>query len=477
MGTLFSRAEVTSAYLKMGIMGFAGSGKTFTATEAAIGLVQHMRGLKLAAAERPVFFLDTETGSDWVKPRFDAAGIELFTAKTRAFRDLMAAVNEAEKSSSLLLIDSISHFWMELCDAYMRQKKRTRLQFEDWAYLKREWRQFTDLFVNSGVHIVLCGRAGYEYDYFEDEAGKKQLEKTDIKMKAESEMGYEPSLLVLMERSTDLETMKAYRTATILKDRACAIDGKQFRNPKFENFMPHIAFLNLGGRQLGVDTTRNSDSMIPADQRDSGRVQRKIVLDEIESILVLHFPGQTANEKKTKVALLRKHFKASWTEMEEVMPLFDLRAGYDSLHQELEGEPSRYGAALSARAAPAAEPDSIPDFPTNPEKEAPNEHVGSTPQLLAEPRPTESVPVGADPFDIPPEFDRRKKVAKFDADAWIAQLNAAFNGCEDMIGLGQAVESTMTPRKTEASAEAWKRAEALMQEHVRRINQVAMEAG
>ena len=54
---------------------------------------------------------------------------------------------------------------------------------------------------------------GYEYDYFEDEAGKKQLEKTDIKMKAEGEMGYEPSLLVLMERHTVMETMKAYRTA------------------------------------------------------------------------------------------------------------------------------------------------------------------------------------------------------------------------------------------------------------------------
>ena len=93
----------------------------------------------------------------------------------------------------------------------MKAKKRTRLQFDDWGYLKGEWRKFTDLFINSNLHIILCGRAGYEYDYFEDEAGKKQLEKTDIKMKAEGEMGYEPSLLVLMERHTDLETMKAYR--------------------------------------------------------------------------------------------------------------------------------------------------------------------------------------------------------------------------------------------------------------------------
>ena len=55
--------------------------------------------------------------------------------------------------------------------------------------------------------------------------------------------------------------------------------------------------------------------------------------------------------------MIRKHFNASWTEIEEVMPLFDLRAGYDSLHRELEGVPSRYGAV----AAPVQD-DGIPDF-------------------------------------------------------------------------------------------------------------------
>ena len=43
--------------------------------------------------------------------------------------------------------------------------------------------KFTDLFINAPIHIILCGRAGYEYDYFEDqETGKKNLEKTGIKI-------------------------------------------------------------------------------------------------------------------------------------------------------------------------------------------------------------------------------------------------------------------------------------------------------
>jgi hypothetical protein len=346
---LFKRAEVTSAYLKMGIMGFAGSGKTYTATAVAIGLIQRMREMGVEQADRPMFFQDTETGSDWVKPQVELCGIDMHTAKTRAFADLLVAVKEAERNASILLVDSISHFWTEITESYMRQKKRSRLQFEDWGYLKGEWRKFTDLFINSNCHVIICGRAGYEYDYFQDEdTGKKNLEKTGIKMKAESEMGYEPSLLVLMEREMDMETTKVRRTATVLKDRSTMIDGKSFRNPTFESFLPHINFLNLGGKQLGVDTTRNSDHTISPDVRDNRRVQRRIVLDEIQSLIVLHYPGQAAADKKAKLELLRAHFNGSmWTEIEEVMPLEDLRDGYDALHRELEKAPSKYAMAIA----------------------------------------------------------------------------------------------------------------------------------
>src|SRR5262249_44004826 len=132
---LFKKAENSSSFLKLGMMGFAGSGKTYTATSIAIGLHQ------LAGLQKPIFFLDTETGSDWVKPRIEAAGIELVSAKTRAFRHRLEAVQEAEANGSVLLVDSLTHFWVELTDAYMRAKKRSRLQFEDWALLKSEWRR------------------------------------------------------------------------------------------------------------------------------------------------------------------------------------------------------------------------------------------------------------------------------------------------------------------------------------------------
>jgi hypothetical protein len=63
---IFKKAEQNAAFLKMGLLGFAGSGKTWTASLVAMGLVQLARKKGLAYADKPVVFLDTENGSDYV---------------------------------------------------------------------------------------------------------------------------------------------------------------------------------------------------------------------------------------------------------------------------------------------------------------------------------------------------------------------------------------------------------------------------
>src|SRR4051812_28685271 len=286
---LFKKAVSTSAYLKAGLMGFAGAGKTRTAAELAIGLVRYMRQRGLKEANRPIFFLDTETGSDYIKPRVEESGVELHSAKTRAFVDLKQAVREAETSASVLIIDSATHFWREFCESYQKKKNRTRLEFQDWAALKLEWGVFTDLYVNSACHIVLCGRAGYEYDFFEDADGKKELQKTGIKMKAEGEMGYEPSLLLLMERELNMTTKRQFRVAHVLKDRLGVLDGKglcsdETGGPTFDMFLPHVERLNLGGAHLGVATSRTSAEMFASDgstRWEYERKQKEIALVEV----------------------------------------------------------------------------------------------------------------------------------------------------------------------------------------------------
>ena len=366
MNDIFQPASNSSAFLKMGLLGFQGGGKTKTAGIVTIGLIQHLKKLGIGYASKPVAFFDTETGSDWLIPDFQAAGVPLVAAKKRSFADLLKAMDWAEANASALIIDSITHPWRELCESYMAKKERTYLQIDDWGYLKGDhgWAQFSSRYVNSQLHIVMCGRAGHEYEnYVED--GRKKMDKVGVKMKTEGETGFEPSLLVLMEKEMDLRTNQTIHRATVLKDRSDLLDGKEFDNPTFANFLPHINRLALGGAHLGVETAGDSRHILKTERRDWTPVQRDIAIDEIQTLLQLHYPSTGADDKKNKLKLVLKHFDATWTEIEKVMPLPDLRSGYDSLYRELEGKPSKYAAEVE-RNKPVAMNDSLPDHSAPP---------------------------------------------------------------------------------------------------------------
>ena len=80
--TLFtSKPKPKQAYLKMGIYGNAGSGKTYTASQVARGLALYLK--EKTGKQPPVAFLDTETGSTWVEPLFKEHGVDFGTKKAR----------------------------------------------------------------------------------------------------------------------------------------------------------------------------------------------------------------------------------------------------------------------------------------------------------------------------------------------------------------------------------------------------------
>lgn len=376
---LFQPATTTTAYLKGGFMGKQGSGKTLTSALLVIGLIKHLKDLGISYASKPVAFIDTENGSDWLIPLFEEVGIPLMVAKRRAFADVIAAIKWAEENASALIIDSVTHPWQELQEAYLKSKKRSFMQIDDWQYIKgpNGWKQFSDLYVNSKLHIVMCGRAADETEQYTDDNGKRQIEKIGTKMKTETDTGYEPSLLVLMERDMDLRTNKVAHVASVVKDRSMLLDGKDFTfQGYYDNgerlptealirqvwaaFAPHIKRLNVGGQHVGVVTTTDSTHLIKTEKRDWQPVQRRIVLDEVKDLLTLHVPGQSAADKQRRIVLLKDHFSAGWVEIEETFDLLTLRAGYDSLHQELTGKPSRYASAMEAEIAPLDIADDIP---------------------------------------------------------------------------------------------------------------------
>lgn len=347
--SLLQPATNRSAFVKAGFLGFGGSGKTTTAALLAIGLAVKY-GKKKAVA-----MLDTETGSDFLIPLFAEHGIAFYPVKSRSFKDLLTVFAEGADMADVVLVDSVTHVWRQLCDDYQKAKNRKRLSFKDWAPLKQEWGRFTDAYVNCPNHAIICGRAGFDWDFAEDDDGDKELIKTGIKMKSEGETGYEPSLLIEMQRQRrydfdekDPRTHGWMNRAIVLKDRAMQLNGamKDFGGelgaptswgPVLAFIEPHIARLNIGGAHLGVDAARNAESLFESEGNRHDRAKAvQITLELIKDSMIEGQIGGTGKKEKEEQI---KHLQlalgtSSWTAIEG-MRLEDLDRGLHALRKNL----------------------------------------------------------------------------------------------------------------------------------------------
>lgn len=371
-------------YLKAGLLGFAGTGKTMTGTLLAVAAREVLK------LEGPVAFFDTETGSAYIKNHVrNLTGKDLLVKKSRSLADLLKFLEQCQRTGvSVAIVDSLTHVWREVCDGYLVQKNeqrrlanpprpaQKRLEFEDWNVIKPRWAVWTDAFLNSPLSIVICGRAGWEYEMSKDEeTGKKTLDKVGIKMKVEGEFGFEPSLILQLETIQTLApgatTPEITRRATCLKDRFTVLDG---RNCEFDSSdmnqaanlaKAYAAVKKFAGGHLAL-LTPGSHTQIETDQpTDFGmggedgdalvvreRREREVLCEEIQGEITLVLPGQSAQEKKAKVEVLKEAFgTSSWTSI-EAMRADKLRAGKAKLAEVLNRYRVPDGPAKAA--APAA---------------------------------------------------------------------------------------------------------------------------
>jgi hypothetical protein len=268
--------------------------------------------------------------------------------KSRTLQDLIGFVKDCEREGvSVAIVDSVTHVWREVCDSALREINASRiakrwspvhkLEFQHWGPIKEKWGEWSDLYLNSALHIIICGRAGYEYDFDKDENGKKELVKTGVKMKTEAEFGFEPSLLVEMEREQDVVDGidRLVNRATVLGDRYDVINGRKGDFPGFDFFKPHVELLVPGAYDpintenrtaLGLDESG-------ADEWRREKEQRVILAEEIKSLLVEKWGAGGAKEK---AALLRDCFgTGSWTQVSEKTASNDLRNGLARLRDTL----------------------------------------------------------------------------------------------------------------------------------------------
>jgi hypothetical protein len=364
--SLFAKATAP-AYFKGGVMGFSGSGKSFTSGVIVRGLWRMLLQKELINPSTPVYFIESERGSQFEKARFDREKIELVVAPVRSFSDMINALHEVADVNGICILDSITFWWRELCDAYAEKKGRKNgLRFDDWNYLKGPfgWGRFTDIFVNSPAHLMMAGRAGFEYSqYTDEESGKKEIEKVGVKMRSENETAYEPDLLLYMSKEQETGQdgkIRVRHLCTVFKDRGNDLEHQTFSDPTFETFKVHFDRLNLGGPHTALRTVTRSQDSIPADKRaQAKRMEEKctVVLDEIKAVLVKHFPSRGDVDSRAKAEALEKHFATRSWEKIKTFDLGQLENGRNELWQALEGVPYTFGPRPEGDIPLAAQPE------------------------------------------------------------------------------------------------------------------------
>lgn len=331
--SLLKKAVNETAAAKLGIYGEAGSGKTRTSMEIAIGLA------KLTG--RPIAFFDTEGGSDFFVRRCEEEGIDFLVAKARAFKKLMGFVGEASELGAIAIVDSISHTWDDLRQSYEKQLKRTRgLEIWDWGIIKPQWQEFTTAYLTSPIHFIVCGRAASVYEQvYNEQKGKSEVQVVGSRMKTEKETGYEPSLLIEMERAPQRRLVDegVHVIATVVKDRSDTMDGQMFDDPTYETFLPFFGAINIGGEHHPTDASETSVGMFATPDNAIERKRRvEIALDKIKEAFVLADCAGTSKDDKKKqtLTLIEAFDTSSWTAIQN-MRLEDLEAGLTVVRQLL----------------------------------------------------------------------------------------------------------------------------------------------
>lgn len=315
------------AFGKFGFEGPPGSGKTTTAALLAVGISKEFHN------GAPVVWVDSENGANFIRPIFLAEKVDLLVVATRSLADLKRAVHEAKKVGACALVpDSVTRFWTTLVSDYMAQHKLTSMKqmLSHWNTVKEPWREWTDLYINCALHVIACGRGGFEYEQVDviDEQGNVNTEtvKGDFKMKAEGEFGHEPDVNLHFQAMTDPNAPKNIKTrrkgpnknvqlvaprkihvATVQKGRVWQLNGQVFQwadrdaykpgeyKLVLECFRPYFDALNLGGKHTAVASGENQFAGDAETNRSY--LRKKVALEEWDTHLNIVFPASTAKNK------------------------------------------------------------------------------------------------------------------------------------------------------------------------------------
>lgn len=175
--------------LKLGFLGPAGSGKTYSSILMGRGFV---------GDEGKIAFVDTENRSAELYAHLTPFDVMSLSGEINPSKYIGAIETAIEEQYDLVIVDSISPVWDYFLVEHGRISRRTGNSFTAWAQITPEYNDFVRFIKDVDIHLILTIRAKTKYDVSTGQDGKMKLRKIGIGPKFRDGIEYEPDLLLEM---------------------------------------------------------------------------------------------------------------------------------------------------------------------------------------------------------------------------------------------------------------------------------------
>jgi hypothetical protein len=264
----FKKAEAHREFMKLGLYGKTGSGKTLTALLIAE---------RLAAIEgKRIAYIDTEKSTafyvrDVPERRVHPKAFDIDILETKSLFEALEAVEGIDPAvHGVVVVDSITALWEAAKAAYTgKMTSKGGIPVQGWGPIKKPYKRMIALLMDGKYHFAVCGREGVEME--ENDEGETRV--VGSKMKSEGETPYEPHMLMRMIPLREEDGSHRIR-AFFEKDRSGILTGKTIDWPNYETIEPAVKIL-VGGtssQQLGTPE-ENAAKDAEAAEKEAERVK------------------------------------------------------------------------------------------------------------------------------------------------------------------------------------------------------------